>query len=1312
MLTLLVVSLLGWSAVPVPGAAASPDPGVGSPAPAQAVAAPPATATDPGPGAAADAPFVEGELIVGFRPGAAAASQAAALKSVGIAATKPLSPLSPSTVLAKIGGGGTTRAAAKALTANPNVAFAEPNYLLTSTASSNDPYVVNGSLWGMYGDTTTPANTFGSQAAEAWASGWTGSSGVYVGVIDEGFDTTHPDLVDNVWVNDADPVNGVDDDGNGYLDDVNGWDFFNNDNSVFDGPDDDHGTHVAGTIGGVGGNGVGVAGVNWDVTLISGKFLGPNGGTVAGAVRAIDYMTALKTQKGLGIVATSNSWGGGGFSQALLDAINRGGDAGIVFVAAAGNSGSNNEQMPFYPANYRCTTTAAGQQRGWDCLVSVAAIDATGAKASFSSYGALAVDLGAPGVAVTSTLPGAAYGSYSGTSMATPHVSGSVALCAAINPALPARLLRNAVLSSVAATASLAELTVTGGRLDVGSMVGRCVPPTGPVSGGPSGLVVTAPNALSVELAWTDGTTGESYQEIQQAGADCANPVTVATVAADATRVVFDQLQPSTTYCYRVRAGNAFDTGSGPSTSDWTPFVTFRTADAPAPYRCTAVPYAWDGSVGMTFAMGDDTAANVGMGFNFTFYDTDYNRAYVGSNGLLSFVYGTAVTSPVNYPVPSSVPPNAIVAALWDDLNPAAGGTVTTATVGTYPNRRFVASWNNVRHAYVTGSAVTFQIVLEEATDTIVLQYADTSVGYAAYDRGGSATVGLESADGFFGTQVGYNRAVVGDRTALRCGRGASAAPSIATTGLPTGYLQNPYSAAMTVQGGSAPYTWTVVGGSLPAGLSLSSGTGTVTGTPMSVGASTVTVEVLDAEGRTARSTLSMTVEVGVVITTTALPPGGLTQAYSAAITATGGTAPYRFTSVGLPPGLVLDPDTGVLSGMPTTVASYGFSVTATDSSPMGLIGKQFFQLEITAAPDVTTTTLVPGMVTASLQRTLSVTGGKGPFVWSVADAGLPPGVVLYPNGQLSGTPTQAGTWPFTVRVTDAIGRVDDQALSLTVDPLLLVATSSLPGASLGQAYASSLAATGGSGTYGWSLSGQLPPGLALSAEGIVSGTPTASGSYGFNIGVRDTLNRWSWSWMTLSVTAPLAVSTAAVPGATVGVAYSAALAASGGSGSNTWALAGGGLPAGLTLSGGGVLAGVPTTAGTSSFTVRVTDSEARTALRAYSVNVVQGPTMRVSAITLTKVVSKSLLSGTAVVTVVNGSGQVLGSVSVTGVFTLNGASPTTRTATTGTKGTATFGSPTSAFATGKTIRFCVTSLARSGYAFDPSGPSCAGFVS
>ena len=210
---------------------------------------------------------------------------------------------------------------------------------------------------------------------------------------------------------------------------------------------------------------------------------------------------------------SSNSWGGGGFSQGLLDAINRGGDAGILFVAAAGNSNANNDAGSYYPANYQCTTTAAGAPRGWDCMLTVAAIDSTGAKASFSSYGATMVDLGAPGVGVNSTLPGNTYGAYSGTSMATPHVSGAVALCASMNPSMTAFEIRSAILASTAQTASLAGITVTGGRLDVGAMASSCTTATQPVQGGPTNLTATTLSPTAIRVDWTDATSYESYQD-------------------------------------------------------------------------------------------------------------------------------------------------------------------------------------------------------------------------------------------------------------------------------------------------------------------------------------------------------------------------------------------------------------------------------------------------------------------------------------------------------------------------------------------------------------------------------------------------------------------------------------------------------------------------------------------------------------------------------------------------------------------------------------------------------------------------------
>jgi subtilisin family serine protease len=417
-------------------------------------------------------PHMPNELIVQFRPGVSAQDKDRARGRVGAAQEELLvnetwrRDSKGDLELLRLPPGIGIAAAARGLEQDPAVEFAEPNWIYFHAAASNDTYYTNGSLWGMYGDATSPANQYGSQAGEAWAAGNTNCSAVWVGIIDEGYMYTHEDLAANAGTNPGEIAgNGVDDDGNGYVDDVYGWDFDGNNNTIYDGNQDDHGTHVAGTIGGVGGNSKGVAGMCWNIKLISAKFLGRRGGTTANAVKAADYITDLKTRHSLNIVATNNSWGGGGYSQSLYDAIARANAADILFVAAAGNGGSdgvgdNNDVTPHYPSSYTNTN-----------IISVSAITSSGAKASFSNYGANSVDIGAPGSGIYSTLPGG-YGSYSGTSMATPHVTGAAALYAAANSIAGAATIKAAILDSAVPTSSLSGKTVTGGRLNVSSFTG------------------------------------------------------------------------------------------------------------------------------------------------------------------------------------------------------------------------------------------------------------------------------------------------------------------------------------------------------------------------------------------------------------------------------------------------------------------------------------------------------------------------------------------------------------------------------------------------------------------------------------------------------------------------------------------------------------------------------------------------------------------------------------------------------------------------------------------------------------------------
>ena len=426
----------------------------------------------------------------------------------------------------------------------PAVEFAEPDYvvkhqaepadgLLNGNAVANDTYYTAGYLWGLK---DTGANSFGARASAAWAAGYTGTNSVYIGVIDEGVQWQHPDLTPNMWNNPFDPVDGMDNDGNGYPDDTRGWDFYSGDNSVYDAGGDNHGTHVAGTIAAAGGNGRGVVGVNWKATVISAKFLGAEGGYVSDAIAAIDYFVDLKERHGLNIVALNNSWGGGGYSQALHDAVLRAAKAGILFVAAAGNGDQygralNNDAVASYPSNYDTTrSTSTESAAGYDAVIAVAAIDETGALGTFSNFGSRTVHIGAPGVDVLSTVANG-YAYMDGTSMATPHVTGGVALYASTHPNVAAKDIRQAILQAATPTAALAGKSTSGARLNLAQVIA----PSGASSGGGT----TSPSPVAAQFHSPATTNGQFRVQLKgvvgnvyevQVSPDLSNWTTVITV--------------------------------------------------------------------------------------------------------------------------------------------------------------------------------------------------------------------------------------------------------------------------------------------------------------------------------------------------------------------------------------------------------------------------------------------------------------------------------------------------------------------------------------------------------------------------------------------------------------------------------------------------------------------------------------------------------------------------------------------------------------------------------------------------------------
>lgn len=351
-------------------------------------------------------------------------------------------------------------------------------------------------LWGLNNTGQSGGtNDADIDAPEAWDT--LTDSTMVVAVIDTGVDYTHPDLANVMWTNPGEIAgNGIDDDGNGYVDDIHGYDWVNNDGDPID--DHNHGTHVAGTIAAEGNNSIGVVGVNWSAQIMALKFLSSSGsGSTSNAIRAIDYATMM------GANMTNNSWGcgpGGCFSQAMEDSIQAANDAGVLFIAAAGNDNNNNDNTPTYPASYDVPN-----------VIAVAATDRNDNRSSFSSYGATTVDLGAPGSSILSTVRGNGYSSFNGTSMATPHVAGAAALLWQHNPSWSAAQVKDCLLDSVDPTSAMNGRTLSGGRLNINNALaceGSEPTPTDGLLDIADDVTVNVGEFVQVPVSLTNGTDG------------------------------------------------------------------------------------------------------------------------------------------------------------------------------------------------------------------------------------------------------------------------------------------------------------------------------------------------------------------------------------------------------------------------------------------------------------------------------------------------------------------------------------------------------------------------------------------------------------------------------------------------------------------------------------------------------------------------------------------------------------------------------------------------------------------------------------
>jgi hypothetical protein len=481
---------------------------------------------------------------------------------------------------------------------------------------------------------------------------------------------------------------------------------------------------------------------------------------------------------------------------------------------------------------------------------------------------------------------------------------------------------------------------------------------------------------------------------------------------------------------------------------------------------------------------------------------------------------------------------------------------------------------------------------------------------------GGSTIVGTPTASGtynFILTVVDSAQHSANNQFSITINGGTGTGPVINTTQLPSGIVNQPYTAQLVCTN-CAGYTWSVTSGQLPSGLQLNAASGAITGTPIQIGVNSFQITITGASTFTvppsASQIFSLTINAGgLSITTASLPVASQNTAYSTTLAATGGTTPYAwsFTSTAND-GLTIGASTGIISGTPTATGQFTLNVQVTDNS--GLTATRSFTITVSSALSILTTSLPAGTINVAYPtQTISAGGGQPPYRWVVVTTGpgnLPPGLTLDGVfGRISGTPTASGTFTFELMVTDNNGNTATGNLSITVGGNIVITPSTLPNAAVGTAYSQTLTATGGQSPYGWAVtSGSLPVGLTIGATtGLISGTPTLPGSATFTVTVTDSTRITGTAAFTLIVSGSVTITTTSLPDGTIGTAYSQTLAATGGTTPYTWAVTTGTLPAGLTLAAAtGVISGTPTAAATSSFTVTVTDAGQTTARQALSI--------------------------------------------------------------------------------------------------------------
>jgi len=677
--------------------------------------------------------YAPGEILVRFRAGTPEQAKLQAHALVSAQVTKKFGSVSNLERI-HLPEGTRIEAAIAQYRSMPAVEYAEPNYIVHSLQSPtvvNDPYF--NQQWSLQ-NTGQTGGTSGADihATQAWSI-TKGNSNLVVAVIDSGVDYTHPDLASQIWSAPSQyAVTRSQGDVFTCPAGSHGFDAVNGTCTPMD--DVGHGTHVSGTIGAATNNSVGVAGIAWKVQIVACKFLNSQGfGDMSGAITCLEMVKSLK-DSGINIVASNNSWGGGAYSQALSDAIEANAQSGILFIAAAGNDFQDTDLVPTYPADY-----------GLPNILSVAASDAKDQYAAFSNAGRRTTHITAPGDHILSTTPNNTYSVYSGTSMATPHVTGVIALLKAQDPSRDWRALKNLVLAGGDTVAAL-DSTVSGKRLNaLGSLTcsnktvqSRLMPVADTIAATP-GTPLTL-EALSINCAAAAGPVTVSVSPGGQA-------VTLSDGGTNGDQAAGDG----------IFTGQWIPSGIGSYTLTF-PWGDALQVEVLSAYNSKSVGASYTTITGTNLNLGDDGIAQVVSPFPVAYGGGSFSNLNISSNGTISFTetyddYVNAQMPPAFGP-PFTLPqPTTLISPWWQDLFPVKGSAqnVFWSVVGSAPNRQLVVEWRDVRGFLCntdTTATVKFEVVFFEGKSDVQFNYADTAFGGSctSQDNGGAATVGLQQS--------------------------------------------------------------------------------------------------------------------------------------------------------------------------------------------------------------------------------------------------------------------------------------------------------------------------------------------------------------------------------------------------------------------------------------------------------------------------------------------------------------------------------------------------------------------------------------